>query len=346
MKTKHTALLTRLWILVVIIGITLNSGCAPKQEAGMTSEIHFIDTGNSDAILIIQGENAALIDGGDNDDEHLISDYIKGQGIKELQYLFATHPDADHIGGLDGVINTINVKQVYIGNGQAETKTYRDFVEALMEHKITPSVPLVNSDFVMGSGSFKVLSAAHAKDVNNTSLVLLYTNGKDRVLFMGDAGDEIEQTLDCGKVDLIKIGHHGSSSSSEKDFLMRSRPQYAVITVGKDNKYGHPHKETMQVLSQLDIPVYRTDESGNIVFISTGNGISTNGDADSYNTGGSDDLETSDKIPDTSSKGKKVFFTTNSKKYHKISSCSGMKKPIEGTILQAGNRTACDKCYE
>ncbi|MGL5752610.1 MAG: MBL fold metallo-hydrolase, partial [Paraclostridium sp.] len=115
-------------------------------EVSQTSEIHFIDTGNSDAILIKQGDKSALIDAGDNDDENRVVNYLKKQGIKELEYIFATHPHADHIGGLDAVVDNIKVKQVYVSNGDADTKTYRDFIESMANKGLNPSVPLINSE--------------------------------------------------------------------------------------------------------------------------------------------------------------------------------------------------------
>ncbi|WP_069997381.1 ComEC/Rec2 family competence protein [Cellulosilyticum sp. I15G10I2] len=351
MKKNYIHWITRLQLVLIAIFISFNTGCQFNKEQAVRTEIHFIDTGNSDAILIKQGDNAALIDGGDNDDEELIAAYIKNQGIKQFEYVFVTHPDADHIGGLDAVIDQFAVNAVYVGNGKADTKTYRDFIEALMNKGLTPSVPLLNSTFKMGNADFKVLSVASAKDVNNTSLVLLYTNGKDKLLFMGDVDKEIERNINVGKVDLIKIGHHGSRSSSDKAFLIQIEPKYAVITVGERNKYGHPHAETMEVLEQLAIPVYRTDEGGNLIFVSTGNGVTTKQLPNSYLSGESkkskQNVETN-KQPQkvvTHTTYAKVFFTKNSKKYHSLLSCSGMKSPQQGTLEDVGDRTACNKCY-
>jgi beta-lactamase superfamily II metal-dependent hydrolase len=323
-----------------------------SETSRQQTEIHFIDTGSSDAILIKQGDKAALIDGGDNDDEVLLPEYLKKQGVEELQYIFATHPDADHIGGLDGVVKALKVHSVYVGNGQAETKTYRDFIQALMDQGLTPSVPLLGSEFIMGESNFKVLSVAHDKDVNNTSLVLLYTNGEDKVLLMGDADQGIEKTIKAEKVNLIKVGHHGSSTSTGKAFLEQIKPEYAVITVGTDNQYGHPHQETMKTLKSLNIPVYRTDEEGDLLFVSTGTGITTTHHAGSYTSGDEKSLDKENIVMMSSqqkeivvSHNEKVYFTTQGKKYHKDPACSGMKSPQQGIVTEVGNRTACSKCY-
>lgn len=248
-------------------------------------EIHFINTGNSDAILIKEGSKAALIDGGDNDDESTVVSYLKKQGVNELEYIFATHPDADHIGGLDAVVDSIPVKSVYVSNGESNTKTYADFITSMANKGLNPSVPLLNSEFKLGKSKFKVLSVANEKDINNNSIVLEYTNVNDKILFMGDAGREIESSINVSDVDLLKVGHHGSRTSSDSSFIKKVNPEYAVITVGANNRYGHPHKETMNILKNNNIEVHRSDECGDIIFISTGNGLEVNCKVGSYNIG-------------------------------------------------------------
>lgn len=249
------------------------------------SELHFINTGNSDSILIKQGDKAALIDAGDNDDEQRVVNYIKDQGVTELEYVFATHPHADHIGGLDAVVDSIKIKNMFVSNGDADTATYRDFVNSMSNKGLSPSAPLLNSEFKLGTGVFKVLSVANESDPNNNSIVLLYTNGEDKVLLMGDAEAEIENKINVEDVDLLKVGHHGSNSSTTKGFINKVKPEYAVITAGENNKYGHPHKETMDTLKSMNIKVHRNDECGNIVFKSTGKGLIVDCKDGSYEAG-------------------------------------------------------------
>ena len=226
-----------------------NSNNKNKSNTAVNNvEIHFINTGNSDSILIKDGNKAALIDGGENDDENRVVSYLRSQNVDELKYVIATHPDADHIGGLDAVVNEIKVDNVYVSNGDANTKTYADFITAMANKGLSASVPLLHSKFKLDKSEFEVLSVANQNDPNNNSIVLEYRNGKDKMLFMGDAGREIEKTLDVSDVDLIKIGHHGSSNSSDPSFISSINPKYAVITCGENNRYNHPDKETMDIL--------------------------------------------------------------------------------------------------
>ncbi|RDY23800.1 MBL fold metallo-hydrolase [Romboutsia maritimum] len=334
------------------------------------AELHFINTGNSDAILIKQGNKAALIDGGDNDDEGRVVSYLKDNGVSELEYVFATHPHADHIGGLDAVVNSIAVKNVYVSNGDADNKTYSDFINAMANKGLYPSVPLLNSEFELGTSTFKVLSVANEKDLNNNSIVLLYTNGKDKVLLMGDAEAEIESKINPGKVDLIKIGHHGSHSGSTLSFINKISPKYAVILVGENNKYGHPHIETMDTLKSNNIEVHRSDECGNIIFKSTGNGLAVNCKKGDYKPG-KDSADSSKNSSRSYSSSKNVAVVaepksqpqseevqntntvyanggkSKSNKYHSSPTAHKMEGAIPMSESEAQNKgyVPCKKCF-
>lgn len=332
---------------------------------GEETEIHFINTGNSDSILITQGAKAALIDAGDNDDEQRVVSYLQKHGVNELQYVFATHPHADHIGGLDSVVNSIPVKNLFVSNGGADTKTYSDFINALANKGIYPSVPRLDEKFKLGNATFKVLSVANANDPNNNSIVLEFVNGKDKALFMGDAEKEIESNLNLGNVDLIKIGHHGSHSSSSQDFLERVTPQYAVITCGKDNKYGHPNKETMNTLKDMNIEVHRSDECGDIVFKSTGNGFTVDCKKGSYEPGVEQQNANTNKTtsapivtpkaksqpvvePEVTPSSEVVYWTPKGKSYHTTKSCptlSRSKTILSGSQSESGKSDPCDRCH-
>lgn len=341
-----------LWITALTVGCTQQTTYPNQNSVSQGAQqvisaevrMHFIDTGNSDAILIQQGEVAALIDGGDNDDETLVVDYLKSQGVQKLEYVIATHPDADHIGGLDAVITQLEVNQVLVGNGKATTKTYTDFIEAMMDKGLSPSVPLLYSEFPLGEAVLKIVSVANEKDPNNCSLIVLYTYGKHKVLFMGDADQSIEKTLDVkqiGQVDLIKVGHHGSKTSSNKAFLKAVNPTYAVITCGTGNKYGHPNQETLETLEELQIKTYRTDEIGNIVFYLTDEILLSPGNEEGKQNINQDSVE---QVAQEDNQ-MVVYFTAQGTKYHLDPTCSNMKNSIEGTLETVGDREACKKCF-
>lgn len=267
--------------------LTVNNSNNTLAENNKISdaEIHFINTGNSDAILIKQSGEFALIDGGDNNDEGMIVSYLKNQGASKLKYVFSTHGDADHCGGLDAVIDAFDIENVFVANGDVNTKTYTDFIKSVANKGLYPSVPILGSKFDLGTSTFEVVSVANTDDRNNNSIVLSYVNGEDKILFTGDADTSILNKIDAGDIDLLKVGHHGSRTSTDSSFINRVNPKYAVILCGKDNKYGHPHKEVMDILRSRDIEVHRTDECGTIVFKSTGKGLEVDCKDGSYNYG-------------------------------------------------------------
>ncbi len=209
------------------------------DEVQQTSDmqVHFVDTGNSDSILIVSAGEAMVIDGGDNDDEKPIVQYIQNQGISKIKYVVSTHAHADHVGGLDAIVKNFNVERVFVSNGDADTKTYQDFIRAAMDKGLQPSVPLEGKKFVLGDAYFTVMNTNGGGDTNNQSLIVELVNGNDKMLFMGDAEQEVEDEIleQVGDIDLLKLGHHGSRTSSSPEFLAKVKPEYAVILCGKDN---------------------------------------------------------------------------------------------------------------
>lgn len=326
------------------------------------STIHFINTGNSDAILI-KGEKNILIDGGDNDDEKSLVSYLKAQSVNQLDYVIATHPDADHIGGLDSIIENIKVDNLLVANGSKDTKTYKDFINAASSKGLAPSVPLDGKKFQLGSNSYMMLFNSNGgSDANEQSLVTLYVNGNDKVLLTGDAGNETEQEIlsKLGKVDLLKVGHHGSRTSTSKELLNKINPDFAVITVGAGNSYSHPHKETMDKLKNQNLKLHRTDQCGNVIFTSTGNGLKTNCKEANYNAGEKKESENTNKTenpktenskPEVSkpevSNSKKVYLSATGSKYHTVNNCGKMNpdKAREVSLSEAqGKYQPCSKC--
>jgi len=252
---------------------------APVSITNNGFEVHFIDVGQADSILIQSKGSAMLIDAGNNADADLVVNYLKKQGIKKLDYVIGTHPHEDHIGGLDAVINTFDIGKLYMPKVTHTTKTFKDVIKAVKNKGLKISAPVVGDTFKLGDAKVIILApnSDKYKDLNNYSIVVKIIYGDISYLFTGDAEDisereMIENRLDLS-ADVLKVGHHGSHSSTTDEFLNKVKPKYAVIMCGKDNDYGHPHKETMDKLKQRRIQVYRTDESGTIVSVSDGKNI-------------------------------------------------------------------------
>lgn len=252
---------------------------APVQSTAKQSnkmlDIYFIDTGNSDCIFI-NAEHTVLIDAGDNDDEARIVDFLHQQGIEKIDYLINTHPDADHSGGLDAVIEHFEIGTVFISNGSADSKTYRDFVNAAVNAGLSPSVPLKDKIFDLQDEVYMRFYNTEAQGSGNEVSLIVELVYKDmKFLFMGDAekAQELAVLNELEDVDLIKVGHHGSRTSTSDELLAKVMPEYAVILCGKDNAYGHPHQEVLDRLADYGIAVYRSDQLGTIHVQSDGSNI-------------------------------------------------------------------------
>lgn len=353
-------------VLFLITGTIFGATTSTVKPA----DVRFISTGNSDCILICDNGHYAMIDGADNDDEQFLVNYLNNLGIKTLDYLILTHPDADHVGGLDAVTKNFTIKNVFVGNGSADSQTYKDFINACIDKELKPSIPLTNKTFTLGNGSFQFFNqTANNSDVNDNSLVALYNIGSNKYLFMGDAGKEIEAALlvdKIGKVDVLKVGHHGSKTSSSDSFIKAVAPKYAVICCGKDNKYGHPDQETLDTLSNNGITTYRTDLNGTVVISSDGKSVTAktsneasqaaiNKTSDSSllsSTSNSKPTTTITNKPSTTvdasnDQSETVYITKTGKTYHKdgCSSLSKSKIAISKKDAEAKGYTPCKKCH-
>lgn len=257
------------------------------EQVSSDTTVHFIDTGHSDSILIENNGQFALIDTGDRDDDAKVNSYLKNQGVNRLEYLIITHFHADHFGAADTVINDFEVGTTLVSNGDADTQVYRDFINALANKGLTPSVPLEGAVMPLGSATLKFYNTKGGNsNENNNSLVTLLQSGSRKALFTGDAESQVEATLtNIGDIDLFKAGHHGSSTSNTAALLNQITPEHVVIMAGANNKYGHPDAEVMSRFENLGIPVYRTDEQGTIIVTLSEDGVSVDKAAGSYKPG-------------------------------------------------------------
>ena len=237
--------------------------------------IDFIDVGQADSILIRNQDEVMLIDAGTNEAGETVVNYLQNLGITKIDYLIGTHPHEDHIGGLDDVINHFDIGQIYMPKIETTTKTFEDVLDAIETKNLTLTSPNRGDKIELGQaeGEFMTEPILDKDNLNVSSLVLRLEFGNTSYLFMGDAEEENEETINWPKTDVLKVGHHGSSTSSSESFLEQVQPKYAIIMAGKDNSYGLPTQETINKLSNIGSEIYRTDEDGTIQMTSDGNTI-------------------------------------------------------------------------
>ncbi len=237
--------------------------------------IDYIDVGQADSILIRNQDKVMLIDAGTNEAGETVVNYLENLGITKIDYLIGTHPHEDHIGGLDDVINKFDIGQIYMPKIETTTKTFEDVLEAIENKNLTVTAPNKGDEIVLGqaTGKFMTEPILDKDNLNVSSLVFRLEFGNNSFLFMGDAEEENEKTISWTKTDVLKVGHHGSSTSSSEEFLKQVQPQYAIIMVGEDNSYGLPTQETINKLNTIGSTIYRTDENGTIQLTSDGNTI-------------------------------------------------------------------------
>lgn len=242
-------------------------------------KIHYIDVGQADSILIQQAGKNMLIDAGNNADANTIIRYLQNNGVSKLDVIVATHPHEDHIGAMDEVIKTFDVGTIYVSNGTTTTQTYMNFINAVKSKglKLTRAIP--GTEFNLGDTKNVVVAPNNDQyeDLNNYSVVIKLTYGINKFIFQGDAeaiseNEILNSSFDIS-ADVVKIGHHGSDSSSVQRYLDKIHPKYAVISVGKENDYGHPDSDVISRLNRMGVKTYRTDENGTIVAVSNGENI-------------------------------------------------------------------------
>ena len=290
LKKKLGSIITAI-IFIIAVGIYVtkeyghlfNFSSSPDPIVGESCTVTFIDVGQGDSALISCGGVNILIDAGENNkgDEVLLK--LKELNIECLDYVIGTHAHSDHIGGLDTVINGIEVKNIILSDLPDKlipnTKTYSDLLDAIVENEVNLIAAEAKAAYDIGEGRLTILSPTtdEYSDLNDWSIMTKFVFGETSFLFTGDAEERVEEDLlDLGAdlaATLLKAGHHGSSTSSSQKFLDAVDPEIVVISVGEGNSYGHPNTEALSRFASIGAEVYRTDIDGDITAVSDGKTI-------------------------------------------------------------------------
>lgn len=264
--------------LSILIIISLLIGCDKKSLLS----IHMIDVGQGDSILVQTPTNKnILIDVGDEDSENIIISYLRQKRIKTIDIIIATHPDSDHIGSLDNIIKKFNVNSIYMPEQSTDSEAYQNLINSCTDKNLSIQHLYKNDVLNIDNNiNIYVLSPSYIQEESNlNSIVFKLTFNDNSFLFMGDAEEENEKEIlhsfKLNNINFIKIGHHGSNSSSSLEFIKKISPDIAAISCGYKNQYGHPHREVINNLKQNHVSIYRTDRIGDIVFYSDGEIIFT-----------------------------------------------------------------------
>ncbi len=332
MRKIGRQLLNLMLMAAIIIGSfsadSLMSQAADGRAGAVKSEdvkagsmkVHFMDVGQGDATLIVCDGHSMLIDAGDYTKGTAIQNYLKKQKIEKLDYLIFTHPDADHIGGAPVIITKFDIDRVFLSNFEKDNKTYQKMIQALDNKHLKYTTPKIGTQYSLGSAKITILAPNGSYDnPNDASVALTVEHGENRFLFTGDAEEAAEKDIMANGIDIsadvYKAGHHGSRTSTSKEFFEAVDPAYAVISCGEENSYGHPHAETLNTFRMNGVDVYRTDEEGTIVAVSDGKEITFNVPASETWKAGEPNGNTSVwEVPDKNSENQDASVVTEPEK--------------------------------
>ena len=320
--------------------------------------VTFLDVGQGDAAVLQCGGQSMMIDGGKAKASSYIYSWLKKNQISHLDVMVATHTDADHIGGLSGALNYAKVGTAYCPVTSGTTKTFQSFVKYLKKQGKSITVPKAGDEFSLGGAQVRILGPTDPQaEGNNSSIVLKVTFGDTSFLFTGDAEREEEQELLESGYDLestvLKVGHHGSDTSTSYLFLRTVNPQYAVISVGADNTYGHPTEAVLSRLRDADVKTYRTDLQGTITAVSDGKKVTfqteRNAEINTLDQAGpgqkNEVVPSAGKAAVSDSSAEKTYvLNTNTHKFHDpdCSSVSQMKEKNKRIVTESRDQIITD----
>lgn len=232
--------------------------------------VYYLDVGQADCTLIVNNGQTMLIDGANEADSSLIIKYLKKLGVSKLDYVIATHPDMDHIAGLDKLILAFDAECIYMPITIKTNKEMNELYQVIENRTVIN--PTASDYFYLGNSKCTILNSGNTSKVsdNNSSIVIQLDYGETSCLFMGDAETEVEDNVTWNDINVLKVSHHGSNDATSQSFLEAVLPEYSIISVGANNSHNHPSSETLERLNDINSTIYRTDEDGTIILISDG----------------------------------------------------------------------------
>lgn len=305
----------------------------PSNPQNSDLTVHFLDVGQGDSTFIeLPNGKTMLIDAGEESEADGITTYIFSQGYDTIDYVIATHPHADHIGGMPEVLNNFIINSFFTTEAESTSEKYLSTINYVLSQN-TAAYTVSTGDIIINEPDLNLTAEIAAPTTidpdnpNNSSIVLKLTYKNIRFLFTGDAEKEEEDSIRSNiKCDVLKIGHHGSSTSTSQNFLKKTEPKYAVISCGLFNSYGHPTEKTLSALADKGIKTYRTDRQGTIIFTSDGENITVNKDPSEYTPKPTSSVKpSSSSAPFVTSYPGIYVLNTNTKRIHYLE-CESAKK--------------------
>ncbi len=358
-------------LLSLLLALLLLTGCAPTAEPPATTTapattatapttptespaekltVHFIDVGQADCALLECGGSYMLIDGGNRDDSSLVVSYLEQQGVTKLEAIVCTHPHEDHVGGLPGVLAVYETGAVYAPTRTYASNVYDDFLFYADQQGLEVTIPQPGDSFRLGAAVVTVLGPVRSyAEPNDTSIVLRVELGSTAFLFTGDMETSAENDMldHWGEAfdwtaDVLKVGHHGSDTSTGYRFLNAVMPTYGIISVGKDNSYGHPHEVPLSRLQDAGVTLFRTDKLGHILAVSDGSQVSLTWE---HQQAAPEDPEPTQDVQ------MQYIGNRNSKKFH-TPDCSSLPKESNRVYFESyqeaidAGYTPCSNCHK
>ena len=288
-KVASQILVFAIFFIIIIIGILMQGNIANKDlhkseyaNLNINKEelnILYLDVGQGESTFITMNGCNMLIDSGNDQDGYYIVQFLKAQNIDRIDYFILTHSDEDHIGGAYKILEELEIGTLYMPNKENDTQTYENLLKSIEDNGININTNLKASketQYPIGYANWKILSVDAKNNLNDSSIVVELDYGSTKYLFMRDATTKVEKIIDWNEVDVLKVAHHGSDSSTSQQFLDKVKPKYAIISVGIDNAHNLPDEKIIDRLESNNIEIYRTDEKNTIWLTSDGTTININ----------------------------------------------------------------------